>query len=180
MLLAVLQVLYFFVPAYLANMAPVLVRRRLARLAIPIDGGRSWRGTRIFGDHKTWRGVLVGTATGGVAFLVQRELHAAGVLRILAPTDLGALPAWTGLLLGFGALAGDAVKSFFKRRVGIRPGASWVGPDQLDFYLGAWACAALVWAPPPGPMLLSLPVVFVGDVVTNVAGWAVGLKDSWV
>ena len=29
------------------------------RLAIPIDGGRDWRGRRLLGDHKTWRGFVV-------------------------------------------------------------------------------------------------------------------------
>lgn len=52
----VLCVLYFFVPAYLANMSPVLVRGWFPALSTPIDGGRTFRGRRILGDHKTWRG----------------------------------------------------------------------------------------------------------------------------
>jgi CDP-2,3-bis-(O-geranylgeranyl)-sn-glycerol synthase len=50
-----LGVLYFFLPAYAANMAPVLVRGRFEALAVPMDGGRSLGGVRILGDHKTWR-----------------------------------------------------------------------------------------------------------------------------
>ena len=53
----VLQVLYFFLPAYVANMSPVLVRGRFKALALPIDGGRWLWGKRILGDHKTWRGL---------------------------------------------------------------------------------------------------------------------------
>ena len=33
------QILYFFIPAYVGNMCPVLVRHRFASLARPIDGG---------------------------------------------------------------------------------------------------------------------------------------------
>ena len=55
-----LQVLYFFAPAYFANMAPVFARGHFATLAVPIDGGRRWRGRRILGDHKTWRGIVAG------------------------------------------------------------------------------------------------------------------------
>jgi hypothetical protein len=43
----------------------------------------------------------------------------------------------TGLRFGFGAVAGDAAKSFFKRRLAIAPGSPWIPFDQLDFAVGA-------------------------------------------
>jgi CDP-2,3-bis-(O-geranylgeranyl)-sn-glycerol synthase len=49
-------------------MSPVLVRRRFSVLAIPIDGGRTLGGKRIFGDHKTWRGLLAGIVVGALAY----------------------------------------------------------------------------------------------------------------
>lgn len=180
MLLQVLVVLWLFVPAYLANMAPVLVRDRLRVLDRPLDGGRSWRGVRVLGDHKTWRGLIVGTLVAVVVYELQRALHSAGFLRALAGFDYGAHPLLPGFLLGAGALAGDAVKSFFKRRVGIAPGKSWIGPDQLDFYAGAFLLLAPVHVPPFVPFLLSVPIVFVGDVLTSIAGWAIGLRDDWI
>ena len=177
---SILQVLYFFVPAYLANMAPVLVGNRLCALAVPLDFGASIAGTRIFGDHKTWRGLVLGTLTGAFAFFLQRVVYSAGLAHQLALFDYGTLAPSTGALLGFGALAGDAVKSFFKRRVGIAPGHPWIGPDEIDFYLGAWACTACLAPVPLVPMLLSIPVVFVGDILTNFAARALGLKDTWI
>jgi CDP-2,3-bis-(O-geranylgeranyl)-sn-glycerol synthase len=42
-----------------------------------------------------------------------------------------------GFLLGLGAMAGDAAKSFFKRRLGIAPGHPWIPFDQIDFQIGA-------------------------------------------
>ena len=36
----------------------------------------------------------------------------------------------------FGALLGDIVESFFKRRVGRKRGENWIPFDQLDFILG--------------------------------------------
>ena len=48
----VLQTLWFFVPAYLANMAPVVAQGHFDWLDRPLDGGRTWRGTRIFGAHR--------------------------------------------------------------------------------------------------------------------------------
>ena len=39
--------------------------------------------------------------------------------------------------LCFGALCGDIIESFFKRRVGKNRGENWIIFDQLDFILGA-------------------------------------------
>ncbi len=38
--------------------APVLRFNLLRCLKQPIDGGRTFRGRRVFGDNKTWRGAL--------------------------------------------------------------------------------------------------------------------------
>jgi CDP-2,3-bis-(O-geranylgeranyl)-sn-glycerol synthase len=178
--LATLRVLYFFVPAYLANMAPVLVGNRLAALAVPLDFGASVGGVRVFGDHKTWRGLLVGVATGGVAFFLQRTLYGAGIGRVLALFDYATLPALTGAWLGLGAILGDAVKSFFKRRAGIAPGKPWIGPDEIDFYLGAMTVAACLAPLPLVPLLVSIPVVIAGHLLSNVIAWGLGLKDTWI
>ncbi len=70
-------------------------------------------GTRLLGDHKTWRGLIAAVASCGI---VASVLH------------LG-----LGLGAAFGALAllGDAASSFIKRRLRIRPGAEVLGLDQV-------------------------------------------------
>jgi CDP-2,3-bis-(O-geranylgeranyl)-sn-glycerol synthase len=174
------RVLYFFVPAYLANMSPVFVQGWFPRLAVPIDGGRCWRGKRILGDHKTWRGLCAGIVTGVVVFELQRLVHLAGGLHTLAPIDYADHPLLPGLLMGAGTGVGDAVKSFFKRRIDIAPGGSWPVFDQLDFFAGACAFAAPIWVPPLLPTLAALPVILVGSVATTVAGYLLGLKEAWI
>ncbi len=180
MLHSVLQVLYFFLPAYLANMSPVLAGRRFSALAIPIDGGQTLRGKRIFGDHKTWRGLLAGIVAGALTFELQRLAYEAGVARGLALIDYSAHPLLPGLLMGLGAGVGDAVKSFFKRRIDIEPGASWPVFDQLDFFLGAYLFVSLVYAPPLLPALACLPVIFLGNLAFNAAGYRLGFKETWI
>ena len=90
-----------------ANATPVLVARLLGhRFAAPIH-------LRIFGAHKTWRGVIAGAGTCGV---------------------LGAfLPCgpWWGLSFGLLALAGDLVSSFVKRRMHLQAGREVPLLDQL-------------------------------------------------
>jgi CDP-2,3-bis-(O-geranylgeranyl)-sn-glycerol synthase len=176
----VLRVLWFFVPAFLANMSPVLVQRRLAFLAVPIDAGRTFRGVRIFGDHKTWRGLVSGVVAGTLGYEAQRLAYGAGVGTELALIDYAAHPIVPGLLLGLGTIVGDAVKSFFKRRAGIAPGASWPVFDQLDFMAGAYAFVAVVYAPPAWATLAALPLVLAGGVVVSAIGCWLHLREAWI
>ena len=64
--------LWFFLPAGLANGAPVIANKvpLINKWITPLDFGKTWGGKRIFGSNKTWRGLVVGGLTGGVASLV--------------------------------------------------------------------------------------------------------------
>jgi CDP-archaeol synthase len=64
-------------------------------------------------------------------FEVQALADDLGFLRELALIGYSDHPVQPGLLISFGALAGDSIKSFFKRQIGIRSGASWLVFDQL-------------------------------------------------
>ena len=176
----VLQALWFFVPAYLANMAPVLVQGHFTWLDRPLDGGRTLWGERLLGAHKTWRGIVAGTMVGLAAFAGQRLLYDAGWVRALAPIDYGASPLVLGVLLGLGTGIGDAVKSFFKRRIAIAPGEPWVCFDQLDFMVGAWLFAAPIYAPPMLAFLICLPIVVAGSILVTLVGYEIGIKESWI
>ena len=106
----ILNLLYQIAPAYAANMAPPLVKY--------------WRGwncpinARWLGEHKT----VIGFGAGVVAAVV-----AAGIQSRL-PGRLGAglieQPLAHGLRLGVGAMLGDTIKSFLKRRAGRKAGAA--------------------------------------------------------
>lgn len=124
---SVIEILYFFLPAYLANMSPVLVRRWFCAFALPIDGGRTLWGKRILGGHKTSRGLLAGIVTGIVAYEIQQFVYGTGAATELALSDYAAYPIVPELLMGLGPGIGDSVKSFFKRRIDIEPGARLAG-----------------------------------------------------
>lgn len=176
----VLPTLYFFVPAYLANIAPVLARGHFEFLAAPIDAGGSFRGKRLLGDHKTWRGIVAGVVVGTATFALQVLAYRAGLLRSLALLDYSQAGMLPGFLLGLGTGVGDAVKSFFKRRIGIAAGHTWIGFDQLDFLAGAWLFVALVYAPPLVATVAIAPIVFVGSIAVTVTGYWLGLKETWI
>lgn len=114
------ETVWRFLPAIVANMAPIFAARYrwLPYLAVPLDGGRTLRGRRLLGEHKTLRGLVAGVLLGSAAGLLQGSLTA-------------------GLALSVGALLGDAAKSMLKRQLDIAPGKSWIPFDQIDFVLGA-------------------------------------------
>jgi CDP-2,3-bis-(O-geranylgeranyl)-sn-glycerol synthase len=101
------------------------LRSRVSQsLAIPLDGGRTFRGQPILGENKTLRGFVVmipaaALAFGAVAAVVSlpRGMPPATLWQ-LTPAGYAALGAWAG----FGFMAGELPNSFVKRRLGILPG----------------------------------------------------------
>lgn len=98
-----------------ANSAPPLAALLLqGRCPWPVDLGLTLTdGRRLFGTHKTWRGLVAGTLAGGLAGVV-----------------LG-FGAGTGLVAGALALVGDLLSSFLKRRLGRASGQDVPGLDQF-------------------------------------------------
>jgi len=134
-LLELLKVAWFFLPAGCANMLTGFVKR-WPILNYPIDFGKSWRGQRIFGSHKTWRGIVFGVL-GAVGMVFIQKSFYPGMMHI-AIIDYSQISVWKlGIIFGLGAALGDLVRSFFKRRVGIEPGGRWFPFDQIDWIVGA-------------------------------------------
>jgi CDP-2,3-bis-(O-geranylgeranyl)-sn-glycerol synthase len=179
-LLDFVQVIYFFSPAYAADVSPIFAERLFPTCDAPIDGGRTLRGRPLLGAHKTWRGLLACVAAGVTVWEAQRILYRIGFCRDLALVDYAAEPLVPGLLMGVGAAIGDLFKSLLKRRVGIAPGAPWLGFDQLDFFLGALAFISFVHMPPLEVVLAILPLVFVCSIAATTMFWLLGLKQSWI
>lgn len=175
----VAQLVWFYLPAGLANMAPVLMHKRWLALARPIDGGRKLFGQYVFGEHKTWRGLIVATLFGGALFIVQKGLATIWPwFQQLSPYDYDLFPWWFGPAFAASAIIGDLIKSFFKRRLRIAPGKSWFPFDQLDFYIAATICLsvfvrvdALTW----------LVVISLGPslhILINRIAYHLGLKNT--
>ena len=129
------RVLWVLTPVFAANALATLPRGR----GPPMDLGRNWPdGRRILGPSKTWSGFLFGTIAAIPIVLLQAWLilHAPpnlALVPIYATTVAGAVPI--ALLLTGGALTGDALGSFIKRRLGYGSGARVLGLDQLPFVL---------------------------------------------
>jgi CDP-2,3-bis-(O-geranylgeranyl)-sn-glycerol synthase len=85
-----------------------------------------------------------------------------------------------GFLLGLGAMVGDSVGSFFKRRLKLKRGAPAPLLDQLDFLFGAFAFAMLVT-----PLRVEWVILFailtpVFHFAACVIGYFLGVKkEPW-
>ena len=128
----------YFLPAFVANPTAVLFGG-----GRPIDGGRVLRdGQRLFGDGKTWAGLAGGIASGGCLGV----LISFGALAVYPSLSYGTPLASLifPFLFSMGALAGDLLGSFLKRRMGRPKGAETLGLDQYDFVLGSVLVLLLV------------------------------------
>lgn len=153
---------YILVPIYCTNGAPVIFGG-----GEPIDLGRTLSdGERVFGDHKTIRGFLSGLLVGGLVGIVESILVAAPLLEI-------------ALLASAGALLGDLLAAFVKRRLGIKPGKPLPVVDQLDFVLGAIAAVSLISLPTLGTLVILLCVTPPIHLLTNIGAYKLGLKATY-
>jgi CDP-2,3-bis-(O-geranylgeranyl)-sn-glycerol synthase len=159
-----LELVYFMLPAYVANMSPPFTRFWHGWNA-PIN-------RRLLGDHKTVVGFALGVAMGVAAAFVQS--------RIDWERSLWPASSWlaVGVAMGFGAMAGDSAKSFVKRRIGVAPGKPWIPFDQLDFPIGAlllaWPLVTLSWT----DAAIVLVFTFVADIAVNHVSFWLKIRDT--
>ncbi|MBU7013577.1 MAG: CDP-2,3-bis-(O-geranylgeranyl)-sn-glycerol synthase [Theionarchaea archaeon] len=167
----IFNAVWFILPAWIGNMLACTFGG-----GRPIDGGRTFvDGNPFLGKGKTVRGLAVGILSAIIVASIQSVM------------EYTFNPVIFGFLMGSGAMLGDMVKSFFKRRLNIQSGRPLPLLDQLDFVIGALVMYYLF-----GPHVLSnfraLPGVTIAIVVIltpaahlslNVLGYKLGLKNVW-
>ena len=140
----IIQALWLVLPAYIANASALVFGG-----GIPIDFGKKWKDNRrILGDGKTWQGLLIGTFIGMTAGFGLSVVSKYAVIINFPITinDFMGYPMMIPIIfsLCFGALIGDIIESFFKRRIGKDRGDNWIPFDQLDFILGVLFFSLLI------------------------------------
>ena len=177
--------LWLFLPAMVPNSAAVVFGGETK-----MDFGKSWRGKRIFGDGKSWRGFF-GGAFSGIAL----GLVLIGVSWIWDPDNFwGYGPFWgnVGVLacLSFGAVLGDLCGAFIKRRLGMERGQKAPILDQYDFVIGAflvtalffpdWVYANYIEGWHIAALIFIIVIMFAIHRLVNIIGYRMGLKkEPW-
>jgi CDP-2,3-bis-(O-geranylgeranyl)-sn-glycerol synthase len=167
---------WFFLPAGIANVAPVFANKipLLNRWQTPLDLGKSYKGQRILGNNKTWRGLIFGTLMAGITY----PIVSTSVYGVSAEPDVMIGGVLTGGLMGFGALVGDSVESFFKRKHGIKPGNAWFPFDQTDYIIGGLVAIYPLKELQLYFMATILVLYFGLHILGSYVGFLVGLKDK--
>jgi CDP-diglyceride synthetase len=164
--------------------APVLRWDLLKPLKRPLDGRRTYRGRRLFGDNKTWRGALC--MTTGVVIATVLLWQWGWWLDQLPGAVRASSPLIVGLLVGLGTVMGELPNSFLKRQLDIAPGTRRHSPagaalavlDQGDLVLGIWVLLMPVWVMPVWLVAVAFVAISAIHAVINVIGYAVGARTA--
>jgi CDP-2,3-bis-(O-geranylgeranyl)-sn-glycerol synthase len=158
----VLSALLFIIPSYAANSVPAIFGG-----GTPIDLGRRFiDGERIFGSHKTIKGFASGLSAG---FLVSILIGALFSVEFFASSALTSI----------GALGGDLLGAFIKRRLKLPPGYPLPLLDQLDFVFGGLLILYPFYRLSSGAVFLILVVTPAIHVLANMIAYLLRFKETF-
>lgn len=159
------------VPAYIANGSPPFLIKLKKH---PLDFGKKWKGQRLLGDGKTFEGFILAS----VMALLTGYLE----LQIISQFNYNFLniPLLGFLFIGVGAMVGDALGSFIKRRMRLKRGENAGLLDMLDFIIGAFVFAYFF---APYSLLTFITALITTPIVhrvANIIGYKIGVKkEPW-
>lgn len=163
--------IWFIFPAYCANAAPVIFGG-----GKPMDFGKTFvDGKPLFGSHKTFRGFLAGIIIGTLVGLVQTVLYERFLFQYGNQFQYSIL---LGFAISLGAVTGDLIESFIKRRLNRSPGKSLPIADQIDFILGALIFSIPVSAPSILTALIILVITIPIHLLTNLGAALLNMKNK--
>jgi CDP-2,3-bis-(O-geranylgeranyl)-sn-glycerol synthase len=181
-----IQSFWLILPAYLPNSFAVIFGG-----GKPVDLGKKHSdGRRIFGDGKTWRGLIAGITCGILIgygqLLVEAQLDYEDFIGF-GPTKIAYIII---ILIPVGAMLGDLMGSFIKRRLNKPRGTKLPILDQFDFLIGAWALVLIFnwqWFFERyiyGVNILGLIFILILTLIlhrfTNIIGYKIGKKkEPW-
>jgi CDP-2,3-bis-(O-geranylgeranyl)-sn-glycerol synthase len=182
MLITIIQALYFFLPAYIANAVPVFLARyrMLEFLNIPVDFNLKIGGIPVTGPNKTYRGIIGGIIGAMLMVTIQYGIHQAWaghemlyLFRYEFPSVL-----FLGFLMGLGEGAADVIKSIIKRRFHVKSGAPFIPYDQMS-YLGALLLSFFYYIPSAGHIWSIILISPILPVLANIIAYRAGWKKVW-
>lgn len=179
-LISCVTTLYFILPAYLSNSGGLIFGG-----GKPVDFEKSDKhGTRWIGNGVTWKGVIGGTILGTVAGAIQGYFGPMIIANfgpwIYTPISANLTEGIiTGFLLGFGALVGDAIGSFIKRRIGIRRGRPAPILDQIDFLLVALIFVSPIYHLTWMFIVIAILLTIIIHLIANTIAYLIGMKNTW-
>lgn len=167
---------WIIAPLGLANMAPTFFKNNFKFLAKRIDFGKEFKNQPLFGKTKTIRGIIAAVIFGEIAFLLIQWFCTFEGFREYVFINYLDLPIWLGFLLGFGAIIGDLLESFIKRRFNKESSSKWFPWDNIDYLIGGFVVwiffINLTWYDYFAVLILGLIL----HLLFNLLGYALKIK----
>lgn len=176
-----LEILWFLLPAGAANLVPPVAAKLFPEWNTPVDFGGRVRGRRLFGSHKTIRGMIAGTILSTIT--LKTQCFVSSVVPAIASLQISSVFCelwWLGPWFGLTALGGDLVKSFLKRQFDIQPGRPWVPWDQIDWILGVLAGTFLVFEFHFSFLVGAIMTGLLLSFAVKVIGYWIGVNQDWI
>ena len=155
MIAKIIDTIILFLPSYIANSTPVVLGG-----GPPVDGGKLWSDSKpILGANKTIRGSITGILAGTLIGVLQGNLVG-------------------GFAQAVGAILGDLISSFYKRRRDYSPGSSMPIIDQLDFIIMAVILSYPFQSTDLSSALTIMVVTIPIHYGTNYVAWLLKMKKN--
>lgn len=167
MLTLMLYIALTAAPMYVANASAMIFGGKT-----PIDGGKHfWDGKPLLGKGKTWKGTLMGVLLGTFAGLLIWNFFSAEAALLSSE-----YPSYA-FLLALGAIVGDMVGSFIKRRMNIERGKQAPLLDQLDFVIGGLVLGLVYFQPDVVQVLVLILITPLIHSLANRIAFLLKLKN---
>ncbi|WP_456418861.1 CDP-2,3-bis-(O-geranylgeranyl)-sn-glycerol synthase [Methanocaldococcus infernus] len=160
----ILNSLLYILPAYVANASACIFGG-----GKPLDLNKCWPdGRRLLGDGVTIKGSFFGILLGTLTGFIEGLFFNAPLLYLKL-----------GFTLSLGAILGDAIGSFIKRRLNIERGKPAPLLDQLDFAIGALILGSLIKSIAIHQVFIILLITIFIHLFANILAYSLKIKDVW-
>ena len=179
-IMACITILYFILPAYVSNGSALVFGGGL-----PLDFKKTDKnGNPWIGNGVTWKGLIGGTIMGTITGAIQGLIGPAILENfgefIYTPICTNLVEGiLVGFLLGFGAMVGDAIGSFLKRRIGLSQGKPAPILDQIDFLIVALLFSSIIVDFSLTFVVIAIVLTLIIHVIANSGAYLIGIKDVW-
>jgi len=171
MLNAFISAIQLLLPAYLANGAPTLLINYRKH---PLDFGKKLGKNRIFGEGKTWEGIIFACIIAFIAGLLVKHAYYFLNLPWISINPFGYA------FIGLGAMLGDLAGSFIKRRLNMKRGHNAGLLDMMDFMIGALIFIRILTPYSYWVLIYGLALTPIIHRLANIIGYKVGIKkEPW-
>lgn len=161
----IIRLSLYLTPMYMTNACAMLFGGKTR-----LDFNKTFFGKPLLGKGKTFEGTFSALSIGILTSYLIEVLFKEQTLLISNNYLL------FGFLLAVGTLLGDIIASFFKRRIGLKPGEQLLFVDQLDFIAGGLTLTLWIYTPTIFDVSLMVIITLIAHKIANFIAYKIKIK----